>query len=72
METSWYTFTHPNRATLYLLYTSVYTGELNVIRKHECFLKSNVRTLTDFLRTLNFADVKFNVRALTVFFVDVK
>ena len=23
MGTSWYTFTHPNRATLYLLYTSL-------------------------------------------------
>ena len=28
---------HPNRATLYLLYTSVCTGELNAIRKHKCF-----------------------------------
>ena len=29
---------HPNRATLYLLYTSLCTGELNAIRKHKCFL----------------------------------
>jgi len=31
---------HPNRATLYLLYTSLCTEELNVIRKHKCFLSS--------------------------------
>ena len=31
---------HPNRATLYLLYTSLCTGELNAIRKHNCFLCS--------------------------------
>ena len=37
MGTSWYTFTHPNRAPLYLLYTSLCTGELNAIRKHKCF-----------------------------------
>ena len=40
METSWYTSTHPNRAALYLLYTSLCTGELNAIRKHNCFLCS--------------------------------
>ena len=40
METSWYAFTHPNSATLYLLYTSLCTGELNAIRKHKCFLCS--------------------------------
>ena len=40
METSWYAFTHPNRATLYLLYTSLCTGELNAIRKQKCFLCS--------------------------------
>ena len=40
METSWYTLTHPNRTTLYLLYTSLCTGELNAIRKHKCFLCS--------------------------------
>ena len=38
--TSWYTFTHPNRTTLYLLYTSLRTGELNAVRKHKCFLCS--------------------------------
>ena len=32
---------HPNRATLYLLYTSLCTGELNAIRKHKCFLCSH-------------------------------
>ena len=31
---------HPNRATLYNLYTSLCTGELNSIRKHKCFLCS--------------------------------
>ena len=31
---------HPNRATLYLLYTSLCTGELNAIQKHNCFLCS--------------------------------
>jgi len=36
----WYTFTHPNRATLYLFYTSLCTGELNAIRKHKRFLCS--------------------------------
>ena len=30
--------TQPNRTTLYLLYTSLCTGELNAIRKHKCFL----------------------------------
>ena len=40
METSWYTFTHPNRTTHYPLYTSLCTGELNAIRKHKCFLCS--------------------------------
>ena len=35
-----YAFTHPSRTTLYLLYTSLCTGELNAIRKHECFLCS--------------------------------
>ena len=30
----------PHRATLYLLYTSLCTGELNAIRKHKCFLCS--------------------------------
>ena len=33
MGTSWYSFTHPNRTTLYFLYTSLCTGELNAIRK---------------------------------------
>ena len=40
METSWYAFTHPNRTTIYLLFTSLCTGELNVIRMHKCFLCS--------------------------------
>ena len=40
MEPSWYVCTHPNRTTLYLLYTSLCTGELNAIRKHKCFLCS--------------------------------
>jgi len=31
---------HPSRATLYLLYTNLCTGELNAIRKHKCFLRS--------------------------------
>jgi hypothetical protein len=31
---------HPNRATHYLLYTSLCTGELNAIRKHKCYLCS--------------------------------
>ena len=33
---------HPNRATLYLLYTSLCTGELNAIRTQKCFLCSPV------------------------------
>ena len=33
----WINSKHPNRATLYLLYTSLCTGELNAIRKHKCF-----------------------------------
>ena len=37
METSWYAFTHPNRATLYLLYTSLWTGEVNATRKQNSF-----------------------------------
>ena len=36
----WVKSKHPNRATLYLLYTSLCTGELNAIRKHNCFLCS--------------------------------
>ena len=40
MGTSWYTFTHPNRATHYPLYTSLCTGELNAIRKQKCFICS--------------------------------
>ena len=35
-----HTFTHPNIATHYLLFTSLCTGELNAIRKHKCFLCS--------------------------------
>jgi hypothetical protein len=31
---------HPNRATLYLLYTSLCTGELKAIRKQKCFFCS--------------------------------
>ncbi|KAJ1494120.1 hypothetical protein T484DRAFT_1927976 [Baffinella frigidus] len=35
------TFTHPNRAALYPLFTSLCTGELNAIRKQKkCFLCS--------------------------------
>ena len=30
----------PNRATLYLLYTSLCTGELSAIRQQKCFLCS--------------------------------
>ena len=37
METSWYTFTHPKKATHYPLYTSLCTGELNAIRKQNAF-----------------------------------
>ena len=33
-------FSRPVRATLYLLYTSLCTEELNAIRKHKCFLCS--------------------------------
>ena len=36
----WVNTKHPNRATIYLLYTSLCTGELNAIRKHNCFLCS--------------------------------
>ena len=36
----WGSLKHPKRATLYLLYTSLCTGELNAIRKHKCFLCS--------------------------------
>ena len=32
-----YTFTHPNSTTLYLIYTSACTGELNAIRKQNAF-----------------------------------
>jgi len=31
---------HPNTTTLYPLYTSLCTGELDAIRKHKCFLCS--------------------------------
>ena len=37
---TWVNLKHPNRTTLYLLYTSLCTGELDAIRKHECFLCS--------------------------------
>ena len=33
-------FKYPNRTTLYLLYTSLCTGELNAIRKHKCCICS--------------------------------
>jgi hypothetical protein len=36
----WVNSKHPNRVTLYLLYTSLCTGELNAIRKHKFFLCS--------------------------------
>ena len=36
----WRSLITPHRATLYLLYTSLCTGELNAIRKHNCFLCS--------------------------------
>jgi hypothetical protein len=38
METSWYAFTHPNSTTLYLLFTSLCTGELNAIRKQKILI----------------------------------
>ena len=34
----WVNSKHPNRATLHLLYMSLCSGELNAIRKHNCFL----------------------------------
>ena len=36
----WVYSKHPSRVTLYLLHTSLCTGELNAIRKHDCFLCS--------------------------------
>ena len=39
-ETSRYAFTHPNRTTRYLLYTSLCTRELNATRKQKCFICS--------------------------------
>ena len=36
----WVNSKHPNRVALYLLYTSLCTGELNAIRKHDCFFCS--------------------------------
>ena len=44
METSWYAFTHPSRATHYPFYTSLCTGELNAIRKHKCALSAVLST----------------------------
>ena len=36
----WVNSKHPNRATLYLLYTCFCTEELNAIQKHKFFLYS--------------------------------
>ena len=61
METGWYAFTHPNRATHYPLYTSLCTEELNAIRKQKFSLSAVLSTEG---RVLGHAGMNLNLKDL--------